>query len=146
MKKFLLLIVVFIVTLTSCSIENDDSTNYYLEVLPIDSVVVPEQFVYGETYQIFITYTRPNTCYLFNDFIYEINGHERIVAIVNTVYPSTNCIETPESVTVSFDFSVHGTETYLFKFYQGQNDEGIDQYHLVEVPVVEGRYANEERD
>ena len=146
MKKYALLVVIFISILSSCSIENDDSVNFHLEVLPIDSVDVPEQFVHGETYEIFMTYTRPNSCYQFNDFIYEINGYERTVAIVNTVYPNANCIETPESVTVSFDFIVYGTETYLFKFYQGENDEGIDQYYLVEVPVVDSRIANEERD
>jgi len=139
MKRFALLVFVCIALLTSCSIDDDPSNNFYLEVLPIDSVVVPEHFVHGEHYDISITYTKPNSCYHFNDFIYEIDGHERTVAIVNTVYSNVECDEIPESVTVSFDFMVSGTETYVFKFYQGEDEDGVDQYYLVEIPVVDGR-------
>lgn len=127
--------------LTSCSI--DDGTNYdfYLEVVPIDSVEMPEYFLQGEIYQINITYTQPNSCYYFNDFIYEIDGQHRTIAVVNTVYniDDATCAENPEEVTVHFDFKVMSTETYIFKFYQGQDDEGEDQYYIVEVPVMDER-------
>ena len=138
MKKYALVLVLFISVLTSCSIENDDSTTFSLEVLPIESVEVPEQFIYGETYEIGVTYNKPNSCYQFNDFIYEIDGHERTIAVVNTVYSSQNgpCEPGPEEVTVHFDFMVTGTETYVFKFYQGEDAGGTDQYYLVEVPVI----------
>jgi hypothetical protein len=138
MKKYVLLFTVFTCLLSSCNIDDNSSFNYYLEVLPIESVDIPEQFTFGETYEISMTYFKHSTCYQFNDFIYEINGNERTVAIVNTVYygGDTNCVEELEEVTVSFDFIATGTETYLFKFYQGVDDEGSDQYYLVEVPVV----------
>lgn len=138
MKKCFFSLIVFASLLSSCSLDDSNSANYYLEVLPIDSVDMPETFIHGNTYEISMTYTRHSSCYNFNDFIYEINGNERTVAIVNTVYygGDTLCIEEEESVTVSFDFVVSGTETYLFKFYQGEDDEGVDQYYLVEVPVV----------
>ncbi|WP_299121110.1 hypothetical protein [uncultured Winogradskyella sp.] len=138
MKKYALLVVVFISMLTSCSLDNDNPV-LLTEVLLVDSVVVPEQFIHGETYEIAITYTRPSLCYDFYDFIYEINGNERTIAVVNTVQSANErpgCLDDPQQVTVSFDFIVSGTETYLFKFYQGENDEGLDQYFLVEVPVV----------
>ncbi len=135
MKKCVLLAFIFISTLTSCSVENDDSDTFYLEVLAIDSVDIPELFVLGETNEISITYTIPNGCYQFNDFIYENDDNQRTVAIVNTVYPDANCAKTQESVTVSFNFTVSETETYAFKFYQGEDSEGVDQYYFVEVPV-----------
>ena len=50
------ILILFISVLTSCSIENDDSATFSLEVLPIESVEVPEQFIYGETYEIGVTY------------------------------------------------------------------------------------------
>ncbi|BAO75628.1 hypothetical protein [Winogradskyella sp. PG-2] len=121
--------------LTSCSVENVDSDTFYLEVLAIDSVDIPEYFLLGETSDISITYTKPNLCYQFNDFIYEIVDNERSVAIVNTVYPNANCEQTQERVTVSFNFTVSGTKPCMFKFYQGEDSEGVDQYYFVEVPV-----------
>ena len=100
---------------------------------------MPEQFVQGQTYEILVTYNIPSSCYQFNDFIYEIDGHERTIAVVNTVYNDSSCILETESVTVGFDFMVSGTDTYLFKFFQGEDEAGEDQYYLVEVPVVSNR-------
>lgn len=143
MKKYALLVFAFITLFTSCSLDDSPAYEFHLEVVPIDSVEIPEYFVHGEVYQINMTYTQPNSCYYFNDFIYEIDGQQRTVAIVNTVYTvdSTNCADSPEEVTVHFDFSVTGNETYIFKFYQGEDDNGEDLYYIVEVPVVEGRPA-----
>jgi hypothetical protein len=133
-----LLAFIFISTLTSCSVETDENDTFYLEVLTIDSVEMPEHFVLGKTYDISVNYTVPNSCYQFNDFIYEIDKHERTVAIVNTVYPNANCVDKQERVTVSFNFTVSESETYMFKFYQGEDAEGVDQYYFVEVPVETG--------
>ena len=140
MKRFVVIAFIFVSALTSCSLD-DGVDPVTTEVMRIDSVEMPEQFVFGETYEIAITYTRPSICYQFYDFFYEINGQERIIAIVNTVSTGQNvdCVYNPEQVTVNFNFMVTGTETYVFKFYQGENDEGLDQYYLVEVPVAEGR-------
>ena len=131
---------------TSCSIDDGNNDSFYLEVMPIDSVEMPEYFVHGETYEILVTYTKPNSCYYFNDFIYEIEGHARTIAIVNTVYENnvTACDGEPEQVTVTFNFPVTGTETYVFKFYQGEDQYGEDQYYLVEVPVMDGRGISED--
>ena len=125
MKKIALLAFVFILTFSSCSLDDNPAETFYLEVLPIESVEMPEYFVHGETYEILVTYTKPNSCYYFNDFIYEIEDQERTVAIVNTVYlnSTTSCDGEPEQVTVSFDFLVNGNETYVFKFYQGEDEE-----------------------
>lgn len=138
MKTYKLLLVVLASFLMSCSIDDSGSINYYLEIMPVDTVEMPETFVHGEIYQISMNYTQPSDCYRFNDFIYDINGNERTVAIVNSVYfgEDMNCMDEAEEVTVSFDFVVNETETYLFKFYQGEDEEGVDQYYLVEVPVV----------
>ena len=137
MKRYLFLFALLILTFTSCTVESDDRPQFYLEVLPIDSVEMPEQFVHGETYEIWITYTRPTLCYEFNDFFYEIDGHERTVAIINTVYTNFDCVEESEQITVRMEFPVTGTDTYVFKFYQGQDENEVDQYYLVEVPVVQ---------
>ena len=90
MKKSALLVFIFIALFTSCSVDDDNYNNFYLEVIPIDSVEIPESFVLGETYQIDMTYTKPNSCYYFNDFIYEVDDQQRTIAVVNTVYTNLN--------------------------------------------------------
>lgn len=137
MKRFGLIAVILYSFLCSCSLEDEDEPSYYLEVMSIDSVEMPEEFVYGETYDILLTYTRPTFCYAFNNFAYDIDGHERTIAVVNSVYTNLDCAQQSGEVTVSFEFSVTGTETYIFKFYQGKDSNGQDQYYLVEVPVVQ---------
>ena len=138
MKKCALLFLFFITLLTSCSVSDDGTPQFHNEIMPIEGIEMPEQFVIGETYSIDLDYTKPNSCYVFSDFFYEINGNERIVAIINNVYTDSNanCIGDPQLTTVSFNFTVTSTETYIFKFYQGEDVTGEDQYQIVEVPVI----------
>jgi hypothetical protein len=139
MKRFLLLIVVVIATLNSCSLDddNDATQSFDFEIMPIESVEMPQEFMFGATHEIFMDYIKPTSCHVFNDFLYQINGQERIVGIINTLYTDNICAEDPKTVTVSFQFNVTNLETYVFKFYQGEDEEGVDQYLIMEVPVVE---------
>jgi hypothetical protein len=140
MKRYALLVLTLIFTsiFTSCSL--DDDTNFIgTEIIPIESVEIPEYFVFGERYEILITYNRPSTCYQFYNFYYDINENERVVAIINSVYSDNSCVEEEESVTVTLNFETRSNETYLFKFYQGVDEEGEDIYYLVEVPVLAER-------
>ncbi len=134
--------VVVITTLNSCSLDDDnaaDAQSFYFEIMAIESVEMPEEFIFGETYEIFMDYIKPTSCHVFNDFLYQINGQERTVGIWNTVYTDGVCEEDPETVTVSFQFLVTSLDTYVFKFYQGEDEasNGVDQYLIIEVPVVE---------
>lgn len=52
----------------SCSI--DDGTNYGFEVLPVESVDIPDTFELGEVYQITVSCLRPSTCHDFKEFYY----------------------------------------------------------------------------
>ena len=135
--KYLGSLIALFLLATSCSLD-DDSTSYYYELLPVESAELPESFEYGGLYQINITYKRPTTCHTFNDFYFRSEGNERIVAVVNSVIDNNNCTELSDDfVEVSFDFKVIYTGTYVFKFWQGKDDNDNDLYYIVEVPVVE---------
>ena len=136
MKNRIIILLILAVVLTSCSIEND-YPSFYTETIPIESVNMPQEFVFGDTYEIEITYNRPTTCYLFNNFFYDVVENERTIAVINTVYTNTTCTATDESVSINFTLSITSTETYVFKFFQGKDENGEDQYYIVEVPVVE---------
>ena len=140
MKKRVFLVILSLVLLSSCSLDDNSSgAEFSFEFMPIESVVMPDEFVHGETYAIGVSYIKPNSCYEFNDFAYDINGGEFTVAVVNTVYENATCSGNPTLNTVSFDFTVTSTEAYTFRFFQGENETGIDEYHTVEVPVLDSR-------
>ncbi|TCK67751.1 hypothetical protein DFQ05_1532 [Winogradskyella wandonensis] len=136
MKKILLLFV--LVSLFSCDIGGDDDLpNIDFQLMPIDSVEVPSEFTFGQVHQITVNYTQPNGCHEFNRFLVDPIGNTRIVAVVDTVYLDANCTEAIEEVSVSFNFNVLSLETYTFQFYQGKDENGEDQYLIIDVPVVE---------
>lgn len=135
MKKLILLCVVML-SLASCSV--DDTNEFYNEILPIESVDIPDEFVLGEVYPITVTYMRPAGCYAFYNFYYTRDLNQRTVAVINTVYPNENCGLAEEAeVEATFNFKVTSNGTYVFKFWQGKDDSGTDLYYIVEVPVVE---------
>jgi len=135
MKKLLVLCLTLIL-FASCSVE-DDSTNYSFEVLPVESVEIPDEFTLGEVYPITVSYFRPSTCHLFREFYYLKENNERTVAPIDYVFEETNCEDlNDELVEQTFNFIVTSNGSYIFKFWQGEDANGEDQYLIIEVPVT----------
>lgn len=136
--KQLFLLSILAVSLISCSIDDDSTGEFYTEILPIESVEIPTEFTLGETYEISVSYLRPSGCHNFYDFYYTSDLNQRTIAVINSVYPNQAC-ETFENelVDVSFNFKVTSNGTYIFRFWQGEDDNGNDLYYIVEVPVVD---------
>lgn len=121
----------------SCSID-DDSTNYSFEILPIESVDIPDEFTLGEVYPITVSYFRPSTCHSFKEFYYLKENNQRTVAAINYVFDNNSCETfTDELVEATFNFIVTSNGSYIFKFWQGEDASGEDQYLIIEVPVTE---------
>ena len=138
-KKFLVCLIAVMVF--SCSIDDDSPTSYQ-ELLPVESVEMPEQFVLNTAYEINLTYLRPTNCHSFNGIYYLKHNNERTVAIVNTVYQSNGSCEAYEAAFVpeleaSFNFLPTEIGSYVFKFWKGQDENGQDEYLSMEIPVVE---------
>ena len=135
MKKLLVLCLTFIL-FASCSVE-DDSTNYSFEVLPVESVEIPDEFTLGEVYPITVSYFRSSTCHLFREFYYLKENNERTVAPIDYVFEENNCQDlNDELVEQTFNFIVTSNGSYIFKFWQGEDANGEDQYLIIEVPVT----------
>ena len=135
MKKIILL-TLFLLTLTGCSID-DNQPNYSYEVLAIDSYIVPESFTLGETYKIKLKYRKPSDCHSFQGIYYDKNLNVRTIGIQTTVFESTNCTPlTTEPIEVSFNFYVTNTGSYIFKFYKGEDTNGENIFEEVEIPVI----------
>ena len=136
MKKILLFIL-FITTLTGCSIDNDNQDSYTFEVQPVDSFTLPEKFILGNTYEIKLKYTRPSECHFFQGIYYDKNLNIRTIGIQTAVNTSQVCTQQiPAPSEVSFNFYVTNTGSYIFKFYKGKDDAGKDFFFFLEVPVV----------
>lgn len=136
MKRFFLLSVLLL-SIVSCSIEND-SPNFHYEAVPVESVTTPDAFVFGSTHDISVNYYRPSGCHVYNNLLFDTNGNEVTVVVMNTVYENQECeVFGPEEedVEVSFSFRVNDAENYIFKFWQGEDATGNDLYYVVDVPV-----------
>lgn len=139
MKKTLVLLLVLV--LSSCSLDNDISSNYQ-ELLPVETAILPEEFVLNEIYDITVSYLTPSNCHYFNDIYYVKENNERTVAIISTVYEDNgNCVdfETSEIPELEATFQFRATQTglYIFKFWQGENENGENQYLNIEVQAIE---------
>ena len=121
--------------LTSCNIDGD---NFNFEFIPIEEVTIPEEFVLGEIYQIEISYYRPSLCHHFHNFYYVEDINKRTVAVINILYDETNCATLENQlVEKTFDFKAVYNQTYVFKFWQGEDENGEDVFLTYEIPVVE---------
>lgn len=134
LKKIMLLLL-FVSFLSSCSLESDTPT-YRLEVLKIESVIMPDTLFLGQTHKIKVKYLRPSTCHTFSNFIFEKSLNTRFIAVQNFVTESTNCLPlTNELKEEEIDFFVTNNGSYIFKFWQGKDINGEDVYLEMEVPV-----------
>jgi len=140
MKK-LLFIGLFAMVFSSCSIDNSSGEQVlHSEFLPIEQVLMPETFTPGEFYQIDYSYYRPSTCHSFNGLYYLAEGDFRTVAVISTVYEETEGLIC-EPLDMELEWKTLNFEckknfgTYIFQFWQGQDENGDDVYLVMEVPV-----------
>lgn len=136
MKKLVLLLFT-VFALNSCSVD-DGQTGYHLEVLPIESFKVPQNFSMNAEYEITVTFKRPTGCYSFDGIYYEKSENTRIFGIQAKVYESTTCapVEDEEPTEIKFNFlCTPGYQKYIFKFYKGQDAYGENVFEEVEIPV-----------
>ncbi|WP_232731944.1 hypothetical protein [Confluentibacter lentus] len=120
----------------SCSLD-EDSQNFRDEILSIESVDIPDSFSMGQTYPITVTYLRPSTCHLFREFYYAKDNNIRTVAVINYKFIKDDCEELEnELVEATFNFTPTSNGSYVFKFWQGEDDNGENQYLIIEVPVT----------
>lgn len=137
MKRLFASILIILITF-SCNI-SDDSTNVYYEFVPIVSVDMSDELILNEIYEVNVVYERPTDCHLFHNIYYNPEStFERTVAIISSVYDNGNCESIDDSTfEVSFNFKPTNTGTYIFQFWQGENENGEGEFLTLEVTVTE---------
>lgn len=136
MKKLISLFALLFL-LNACG--TDDATSYTLELRPIVSVDIPTEFTLGQTYPITVHYSRPTTCHYFNQLYYDKDLNVRTIAVECAVQQSSNCQEITGDAAITdytFNFYVTSNGSYIFKFYQGKDENGNNLFLEYEVPVT----------
>jgi len=140
MKKVLMPLFLFVACswFISCDLD-DDSPNFYFSALKTVAVEMPETFVLGETYEIPVTYQRPNGCTFFEGFdVTKTAQTDRDVVVVGSVLTDEDrqCTQAVTEVEATLQFRVIYTGEYHFRFYAGKDTEENDTYLEFTVPVA----------
>jgi len=135
MKKLVLLVLAVFV-LNSCTLD-DDGPNYYLEILPVATYVVPDSLDYNTPTEIKLTYKRPSECHFYQGIYYEKKDDTRTIGIQTSVLQGDDCVPYTEDkmVDASFNFIATGPGPYTFKFYKGEDETGKNIFEEVVIPV-----------
>ena len=138
LKYLLIMMVALTLTVTSCS--DDDDVNdheYHLEYIGVTSADLPDEFIYGLTYRINVTIELPNSCYYYyNQYDYFYEGTSRLIYPIAHVDDNVPCTPNITETTFSIPVQALQNETYIFKFYQGEDTNGQDLFLTIEVPVI----------
>ncbi|WP_298505428.1 hypothetical protein [uncultured Maribacter sp.] len=123
--------------LSNCSAE-DDSPNFQFVPLQIVSAELPESFNLDETYQIQVSFIKPNGCTLYEGFdvTKEDQTVRNVVVVGSERIDTDDCTEQAVEQKATFNFVVLYNETYTFKFWLGETASGEDEYLEINVPVI----------
>ncbi len=132
MKKIIAALVIGLLFM-SCDLGEEDPTT--LEVLPVESVEMPTAFAKDSVTEIPVTYIRPTTCHFFNNFYYSKVAFKRTVAIYALDLNEAGCQnDNVTLVEVPLPFKPTALGTYNFRFWIGDDAQGVSQY--IEYDVV----------
>lgn len=137
------------IILTSCSL-GDDAPNTYYELAKIVDNDLPDEFVYGETYDVQVDYLLPTECNLFQALDARRGGNspedrrDIYISIVTSVVSEDGCDRnTPGGAGSSkFSITIDQTESYTFYFWTGVSGNN-PVYNEVTIPVVQTETATE---
>ena len=135
MVKNILTSILIIITLLSCSLNDDVNSNLTLKTLPIKEAIVPESFDFGQLYRVTVFFDLPDGCHSFYDLFYRHDGTSRIVAVNSLVNNAVSCTEAIIEKEFTFTVEVRQREDYTFKFWKGTDSNGDDIFEEVIVPV-----------
>ena len=139
MKRMLPLrwLAIFLVGFCFYGCEIEPGENFHFTTLSITAAELPEEFVLNQVYEIPVTLMIPDGCTSFEGFDSNVGiGNTRTVVAIGTVASDAACTQTIEMVEHSFQVSIIYTDTYVFRFYQGESESGEAEYLEFSIPVV----------
>lgn len=140
MKRVFVSFLVIFFTLfgiSSCSINDDSDENFYFESIEVISAEFPDTFKHGDIYRIRVNFERPTNCHFFEGFDFKSTGEtERTIVGIASAFSGDDCQDLADATIENFfDFEVLYSDTYTFKLWAGKDDDGENEYLIIEVPV-----------
>jgi hypothetical protein len=136
MKHFIALFL-FTLLIVGCDVDDDNYHEHHLEYIGVVDVELPDEFIFGSTYEINITIELPNSCYFYyGQYDYFHEGTSRLIHPIVHVDDDVACTQSIIETTFSIPVQALQDEPYIFKFYQGEDTNGENLYLTIEVPVI----------
>jgi hypothetical protein len=135
-KNICYLIPVLFILLASCSADDGpvaDPLEY--EKVAILSTNLPAELTEGQKINLRLTYERPTSCHRLSSIEYEELKGALYFTIVTSYPKAEDCENEDLTGSTSFEFTPEPVDFYIFKFWQGENEQGEDMYLTVQVPV-----------
>lgn len=133
--KRLVILALIAISAISCDLGEEDKTQFVLG--PIQDVTMASAYKVDSVSVITIRCVRPTDCHIVNGFFYDINGFTRTVAMEFAVTDGDNCQPETYPYEVPLNFKPTTPGTYLFRFWDGQNQDGTDHFYEAEAVVPE---------
>lgn len=135
-KYVLIMMLAVVVTVTSCN-DDDEGHAFHLEKGIVMDYDVPDEFVFGDTYDIDVTVELPNSCYFYyGQYEYLYDGPARLIYPIVHVDDDVPCTLNISETTFSIPVNVQQSEPYIFKFFNGEDEDGEEKFLTIEVPVI----------
>ncbi|MDX1542831.1 MAG: hypothetical protein R3214_02720 [Christiangramia sp.] len=144
MKKLVFIFITFL-ALAGCSVD-DDSPNFEYELAEIVANDLPDEFEFGKTYEVTVTYILPSACHSFAGLDARRKGNvgdERriiFVSAIASIQLDSNCDGTVGGGqgTSKFTINIDEEEDYTFKFLVDETG-GEPVYETVVIPVTQSQ-------
>lgn len=132
MKKFALLLLAA-VAFASCDLDNGQNTEFVLG--PVQDVTMASSYKVDSISEIMVRYKRPDDAHLFQGFYYQRLDSIRVVAIQYARLEQSNPAPDNEVYEVPLKFKPTMPGTYVFKFWDGTNQDQTDHFFVAEAVV-----------
>ena len=135
MKRLKVLMLIALFISQSCSLENDN-TLFSFDIVAISEIEIPVEFEINTIVEIKTYYVQKSQCHVFYDYIFkQIKKNEIEVYLAETYIENGACEQENFKVERSFKLKIQGYDKYSFRFWNGRNEQGENQFITVEVPV-----------
>lgn len=115
---------------------NDNGATIEFHALQITDAQLPESFALNTTYEITVTYVKPDGCTYFEGFdVAPKDSTIREVVAIGSTTIGQQCTQEETELQESFLFRVLHEQDYIFRFWQGKDADGEPIFLEMQVPV-----------
>lgn len=136
-----------LITMSSCSVDDNNTSNLSYEFAEITDSEFPEFFEAGKSYDLKLTYKLPSTCHTFVGFDggrEDLSSNEIFLYAITSFDPGATGCDSSNEADLTSEGTIRGfnisaniaeDEVFIFKLWTGKDGNGDPVFTTVEVPV-----------